>query len=348
MANQNLMYGFYPDLIRATGDRTSDMLLDAAGEMAGFRIQAPKTGSIRKIHFHVGTYTSSNQLTVSLQNEDASTGNPDGTQDQTGTVSPVSTGWKSVTLGSDRSVTRGDVVWIVIEWTSTAGSLVITCCDQNQYSNFYPNFKTAGTWSKQTGRAPLVVVEYSDGSFAPTISVAAGNTSAVSFGSGDNPSERGIRFSLPWPVRIAGMYYYGRLTGDTDFVIYDDATQTAQATVSLDKDGVGNTGDGLTAAYFPTPYDISANTVYHAILKPTSATQIRYYEQTLADATYMGALPGGTNIYRSTRNGGSGAFTTTTTVRPSVGLIVEGFSDGAGGGSGGVIGGPNMRAGMMG
>src|SRR5687768_9301872 len=111
MALQNRAYLYFP-VVEDPNTVTSVLTLDASGEKAGFVFPAPKTGALSKVHFFLGTVTTGETLAASLQNVDGS-GNPDGTADQSGTVAVASSDdntWKTVTFGTTRSVTRGELL----------------------------------------------------------------------------------------------------------------------------------------------------------------------------------------------------------------------------------------------
>ena len=98
--------------------------LDAAGEKLGFIFSVGKTGNISKLVIRCGAVTTAETLKLSLQDVDLSTGEPDETEDQSGTFTPVVNDWVEVTLGSSRAVTVGDLLAVVIEFDSTVGDVI--------------------------------------------------------------------------------------------------------------------------------------------------------------------------------------------------------------------------------
>lgn len=329
--------GVFPD-IPLTTSTSSVLTLDAAGEKGAVIFRVPKTGNIRKIHFLTGTVTTWQNLRVSTQAVDAATGDPTGTVVQSGIVTGLNTDdniWKSATLSSDHAGTRGDLLSVVFEFDSTVGNLVINNATLSGTSvdmyNVYPDLYT-GAWAKQA-RGPILILEYSDGSFIytpgllPIVPVAL-----TTFNTGSTPDEVALRFSLPVPMKVAGASFLGRLTGDCDLVLYD-AANTVLASASLDKDVIQSTAaDVLMAAIFNTEVTLSASTIYRLAVKPTTATNVRLMYGDAPSNDALDAMAGGKNMYWSQRTD-AGSWTDTTTRRPMIALLPSAFDDGAGGGS---------------
>ena len=116
----------------------STFLIDAAGERVAFVIRVPKTGTLDKAEFRVGTVAinAASQVRVSFQDISAANGDPDGTQDQFRDIAGsafASNTWMVPGLmtsdgtdtGVKRSVTQGDLLSVVIEYqTFTAADSV--------------------------------------------------------------------------------------------------------------------------------------------------------------------------------------------------------------------------------
>jgi hypothetical protein len=111
--------------------------IDASGEKFVFVFRAPKTGNLSKATFCISSVITAEDLKVSWQDVDGTTGNPDGTVDQyrvfakagitaatliqTGIISSDGTDG-----GSKRAVTIGDWVACVIEFNSAIGSVTFS------------------------------------------------------------------------------------------------------------------------------------------------------------------------------------------------------------------------------
>lgn len=318
---------------------SSVIILDASGEKFGMNIFAPRAGNLSKVHFRTGTVTTGDTLLVSFQDTSLTTGNPDETADQSTTV-VVADGddavWKTATMGATRTVTRGERVSVVIEYNSyVAGNMGLLCGSTTNNNIVYCALKTGGSWAKLV-RSPLLVLEYDDGGIYPVEGAMFGLPTARDFNTGSTPDEIALRFSLPFPARVAGIGWFGRLSGNADLVLYTGTT--ALATVSLDTDIKEGAGDLYHWALFGTAQDVAASTVYRAAVKPSSATNVRLLFIDVSTAAHMAAGWGGAELYWSERTD-AGSWSDTTTRRPSIFLIVEAFEAGGGGGGGPLIGG---------
>jgi hypothetical protein len=342
MAYQNESFCQYPWLDLPTSNLTV-LTLDASGEKAAGVFRVAKTGSIQKIHFLLSTVTTGQTLKASLQDVDLATGDPDGTIDQSGTVA-VADGddntWKTVTLGAVRAVSRGDQLSVVFEFDATIGNLQIVSGSAIPVMNVYTDLYT-GTWAKQA-RCPLFILEYDDASIVPIPGVLYGLGTSLDFNSGSAADEVALRFSLPFPVRVMGLGLYGRVSGDVDLVLYSGTT--ALATTSLDKEVRQTSTDGMNVGLFSAAQECAKDTVYRAAVKPTSATSARVIYNDVSIAAHLDAAPGGRELHYSSRVDG-GAWSDTTTRRPSIVLLIEGFDDGVS--AGGLIGAGSIRGGFQ-
>lgn len=340
------VYGLYiPEVldIVSLAPAFSPMVLDAAGEKVAVVMQAPKTGSIRKIHFRTGTVTSATDTDVRIETVDATTGNPTGTL--FGTTTNVTVASASITanawittgaLTADCAVTRGsDKIAIVIAPTGTPNYQVSYLTGNTNRNSPY-NVHYTASWSKTTFSLPVIALEYSDGTLAIAPGVypwSAINTH--SYGNGSTPDEVALKFSLAAPVRVTGVWAIADLDGDADFVLYDSDGSTVLASTSTDKDIRSGTSTKSGEWLFAASQQLSANTSYRLSLKPTSATTLTTYSFDVASAAILDQLAGGRNFHHSTRVD-AGSWTDTTTRRPFMGLIIDGIDDGAGGAGGSV------------
>jgi hypothetical protein len=321
-----------------------NVLLDASGEKCAFVFVVPETGNLAGVRFRLNTVTTGETLKASLQDVDPATGDPDGTLDQSGTVAVADTDdntWKSVTFGAARAVVRGEVLAVVIEFDSAVGSLNIAGGTVLVYGNAYIDQFTS-LWTKQA-RSPVVVLDYDDGNvYAPPgcLSTAA---NVIDFASASTPDERGIRFRLPYPVRVIGLVFFGRLGGGCDLVLYDSDGATVLGTASLDGDVKQSAGDLEFVGLFEEAVDLEAETYYRATVKPSTATVVRVHVMEAVDQGALDGLPGGQEFHGTERTDG-GAWTDETAERGPVWLLVEGFDDGAS--AGGLPRHPGMTGGM--
>lgn len=313
----------------------ANLLLDASGEKAAVIFRVPKDGNIRKVHFRLGTVTTGQTLKASLQDVDPATGTPDGTVDQSGTVTVADTDdntWKTVTFGADRAVTRGAWLACVIEFDSTVGNLNITkissaSLSQDAYTALY-----TGTWAKSSDM-PVLAIEYDDGSFGVMTSVQPFSSTNVVINTGTTPDEAGVKFTLPFPAKCAGILYWGSApaSSDLDAVLYDSDGSTALATASLDADIVSDTSLRLRLAPFSSEITLEKNVAYRAVIKPTTATSFTFRYALASNAAHLAQAPGGTGFHMTQRTD-AGSWTDTTTQRPYMAILISQLDDGASGG----------------
>jgi len=299
------------------------VVLDASGEKLGFIFRVGKTGNIEKIKFRLGNVTTGQTLKASLQNVDLANGEPDETEDQSGTVA-VADGddgdWKEVTLSSVRAVTAGDVLAAVVEFDSTVGDLELWTLALNESLIAYPSHKTGGTWSHLVD-APLLVLTYDDGNSYFTPGVMPGVISTSTFNNTDTPDERAAIFTnFPWPAICIGAIGNIEFDGDCDIVLYEGTT--ALATSSLDKDVRVGDFHSETMVIFPSEITLDRGSTYYLALKPTSATDTKLRNMFSNIAGDLDMLEGGSNIHAATRTD-AGDWTPATNQRISVALILK-------------------------
>lgn len=330
----------------------SNNLLDASGEKLGAVFRVPKTGTLAKVRFRTATVTTGDTMKVSFQDVDMATGNPDETADQYRTVSVASSDdntWITTGLittdgtdgGGKRSVTRGDLLAIVIEFDSyVSGNMnILNSALPVDYGNgCYTTLKTGGSWVKTTGTAGCFELEYDDGTFAYTDTLLPGFNNSGTVASNTSPDEVALYFRFPVGVTIGGAFVIIDLDAACDVVLYDTDGTTALATVSLDSDVRAGTTVNGTLVVFPSEIDLTANSYYYLAIKPTttSAVGYRYFDVRASGSMDMFDL--GQNAYWAQRTD-AGVWSGTTTRRPRMSLLVTKIHDGSGGGGAYVIGG---------
>lgn len=318
------------------GPAYSSMLVDAAGEMAAAVFRAPKTGNIRKIYFQTRTVSTGAAVDVRVETVSASDGNPTGTLWGTNTnvTHTINNSDDNVmlncTLTADAAVTRGDIMAVVIvNNAGTPGNFNIGNTSMENADFPYTDLFAGGAWTK-SANAPVLALEYDDGSYAIVKGVypfSALNT--TSYNSGSTPDERGLKFRFPVPVKASGFWVYCDLDGDATIKVYDSDGSTELASVALDKDIRRATTYGKLTGVFPSDLTFLANTYYRMTLLP-GGTTIALGDFDVATAAQMGSMSWGTNFHHTQRTD-AGAWTDTTTKRPFMGLIVSHADDGAGG-----------------
>lgn len=308
---------------------------DASGEKAAFIVQAPKTGSIRKIGFAIDVVTTGGNTDARI--ETVSAGLPSGTLWATNTnvtVAISATGWQlSGALTADASVTKGDILAVVFAWAS--GDYRFATYEDDAEPDFPYNAHYIASWTKGATGAPILYLEYSDGSTSPITGCwpIVQTSALVTFNNTSTPDEIGVRFQVPGPVRVSGVWLH--MDGDAacDIVLYDSDGSTALGTISYSSDNRVATNAQLYLLDFNTTISLSKDTTYRLTYKPTSASNISIGEFIVNSSTQLGAMPGGTTMYRTHRTDG-GSWTEDDTNVPQIGLIIDQIDDGTGSGSG--------------
>jgi hypothetical protein len=182
----------------------------------------------------------------------------------------------------------------------------------------------------------VVAVEYSDGSYAygPTVYPYAAITTGGGYASNSTPDEQGLYFSFPYPVTVAGAWMVADLDGAADLILYDADGSSTLRSLSFDSDVRQTTTNLVLKRKFTSPVTLTANTSYRLVLKPTTTTLIVLPNFDVNSAAVMGAFEGGQDFHFTSRTD-EGSWSQTTTRRPMMGLMIEAFDDGTGGGGGG-------------
>ncbi len=327
---------FGPVFMPIDRQQTADtgFILDADGEKFAFISQVPKDGNIDKVHIHLGGVTTGDTLKLSLQDVDLADGDPDEVVDQSDTniIGDGDDGtFQEFDLSSDRAVTKGDFVAVVIEFDSyVAGALIINATSTvSPVANEYPDHKTGSTWAKQ-GRGLHFLFEYDDGSFASVPYGLFATYSSSTYNSGSDPDEQGIKMKFPVPVTITGFIFETRFSGDFDAVLYDSDGSSVLETKSMDNSVTRSTT--LPAiVIFVNEHALTKDTFYRLIVKP-GASSVRLNLMTFEAAGWLDGMTGGQNIHFTARTNG-GAWTDTTTKRAMLWPLLSKFDDGAGGGA---------------
>lgn len=315
----------------------TSITLNSAGYKAAFIVQVPKSGNISKIGFRVYTLTTSKTLRVGLETVNTATGVPTGNQYGGSAVgiqaAPAQNTYYTVTLGTPATAVAGDVVAIVIQFDSDVGNLLITCI--NNLSVFPYCAKYTASWAKQT-ILPVGHLEYDDSSVGDAFILPQNTSLLENFKINSDPDERGLKFKLPFPCRLKGIWRapYTYPAGDFDIVVYDSDGSTVLETLCVIANESNVYQDVVNYFLFADPVTLLADTWYRVVLKPSS-TNICYVSGfTVTSAYLLDSVSAGQNFHYTSRVD-AGAWTDNTLKRLFLGLILDQFDDGAGGGGGG-------------
>jgi hypothetical protein len=311
--------------------------ITGAGHKAALVFQAPKTGTIDRVYFRTGTVTTGDTVDVRIETVDGS-GNPSGTLQAANTngACVIADGDDNVVKYADltaaASVTRGDILAVVIVNGAVPGSMVISNPTVAIGSLPYSNVYGGASWTKYNV-ALCAALRYdaagvkSFDQLGYVIPIKAVNM--LSLSTSTTPDEVGNIITLP-KCRVTGWWAIMTASGARDYDIIFYSGTTALLTKSYDSDVTGATGN-LHNRYgeFASTYEAAVGQ-YRIVLKPTTTSTISIQEITIEDAAIMGALSMGTGCHKTERTD-AGAFSETTTSRVMIGVEIDQLDDGVGG-----------------
>lgn len=347
VAAAGLWYPALPMVSLLTGTIVTSLLLDADGEKVAFIFPAPATGDLSTVGFLTGLVDVGGIMKVSFQDVDVTTGEADGTPDQFRTITIALTDdnlWLTTGIissdgtdaGTKRSVTKGDLIAVVIEFNAFVALDSVTFKQWRQpgsVSNhigqcYVSHFTTV--WAKQAGLLPTFALKYADGNFyhisgtSPYSSILA-----TTINTSTTPDEIGMYFSVPFACKIDGFAGWIEADGDVDIVLYDGDGTTVLKTVSIDKDvRVTTSSVGFLKSF--AEITLTPSTNYRLVFKPTTTTNVVLFDTQVSINGIYGQVSGGIGIYLTSRVN-AGSWTEVTTQRPSLHLRISALSDGAGG-----------------
>lgn len=335
-------YLFYPPFVYDTNSPgVQGQILNAANEGIAFFCQIPKTGTLNGIEFAIQSVSDNPDNGIRCSFRDvAANGNPSAIEDQyrvlTGTLSA---GWTESGLmtndgtdnGTKRSVTIGDHIAIVIDLENfaTGDNLTIVGNGNGGSQGVACQYPYNAHWNgsnKLTGREGVnVVLVYDDGSkVLPVGGSAISDAGNSLYGTTSTPDEFGVKFTLPVPVRVIGMWgYFWPVNGSADIeaVLYDENdTELGNATLAGDWNASGVVSRPRTLT-FDASNELAADTTYRLVLKPTTTTQTRISELNcgVADGTPWGDLA----VPTERTDGGSWTDGAATDDVPAIGLVID-------------------------
>jgi hypothetical protein len=294
--------------------------------------------------FSLSTTTLANASTtlrMGVQDVDATTGVPgrgDGTfdcyADYVGGTDTLTGGtWNTVTMETGtKTCNAGDLIAICFKLVSRGGSdsIAISCSGSVGMTPARP-LVVSSIGSGFVGRSviPPVAINF-NGTWATLAgAIAFKARTNTNFTSTSNPNERGSLFKLPFACTVYGAVLRGLFCASSatvDVLVYSDPLGTPAAisglTLTVDGDTLyaGNVGDVILM--FHTPTRLAANTLYALILKPNANVNTNICTVTAHNTDLMKLFYGGENWSYCARNGGSGAFTETNTMKQVAQLLI--------------------------
>lgn len=362
MSLQTILGGglWAPPILTEIFESASTYVIDAAGEQVALIMRAPRAGVIDRFDFNIHAVGNSpdNGLRASLQTVDLTTGLPSGTilgATNNGFVTyahTVTTGWKSTNFGETVTVTKGQLIALVIDIPSfTVGDSVTIKHVLSAHVSGFPHGVSA-TATKNATAIPVIALHYTDGYavssvVAPPILAWVTATYASNTGTAD---EWGLAFSVPVPCALDAVAAYLTLNAGGDFeVILYDSGDTPLATLSHDGDVAQGSSSRLYQFQLSTAVNLTANATYRLTIRPTTTTNVSLIYWTFQSLELMNTMGLGTAGYMTSRLDQAGAWTdynSGTFRKPAIFLNFSAFDDGvsAGGGllrHGGMAGGMN-------
>lgn len=331
---------------------STNSVLNAVNDKMAFVFQCPKAGTLDKAVFEVANVANQpdNGIRVSFQDVDPSTGHPDGVQDQYRDITGViATGWQVPGLmtsdgtdtGTKRTVTRGQLIAVVIEFVSfvASDSIAIGWYGFGTHIGFrsppYISNAQTGTYAKDAQGMPMVGLLYSDGTYAVTPNGPhPGIPTQISYNSGTAlADEYALRFKVPFKCRMRGVYHVTDADNNPDLVLYDASSSVIDTMSFVSAIRSSGFGGHYTHLWPNGPHTLDANTVYRISLKP-GASNVVHWSWLVPSSGWLAAMPGGVEWYLS-RRVNAGSWTDVQTQVPWASLILDGIEFTSAGGSGG-------------
>lgn len=339
------MFGYCSEAINNPPAYDTDVI-DADGEKVALIFRASKTGNISYVGWRTGTVTTSNSIDIRVETIAVATGLPTGTlatANASATRASVSSDtwyWEALTAAA--AVTQGTWYAVVIQFTSfVAGSLQVASSSARYTTGAYHALYTT-SWAKDN-ETPTLGLQYDDNSFDVCGTAPFSACGSEGFGNDDSPNHRGLKFQLPFPARLRGVFVWARISGGADVKFTSDGGASWTTIGSMDKDIVPTVFEHCHLLVASSGISLSKDTWYRIVLVPTTTTNdtLSSFSVTKQD-TYnpMEQIDGGTSFIWTQANDPDGAptadadWTDTDTKRALITLILDQFDDGAGGSGG--------------
>ena len=337
--------------------------LNVLNEYGGGIFQVPGNFSDIK---EVGLWTGANSksggtLEFVMAGVNTSNGRPSGSDIWTGSSGVISSitadtvNWAALTTAGgvdEGDVSVGDWVYAGAKVTSaySSGSTTINLA---QAGNFAAYGSISGAPYTYKGKAgglgddwPILGFKNSSGVIIPVrgLSIFDG-VSEGEFRSSDTYEIQGMAFQFPVPLSVCGIVlmvsdkdqeFAAQLYDSDGFTILRGGTSTSDPAAGFLDSDIRAT-QGAEAMVIPfAPYTITANTIYRVALQAQNNTNRTYFMNIECPSTAeMASLPGNGNMYLTQHNGvpsDPASWNDVTTSFPTIGLLIDGLDDGAGGG----------------
>lgn len=296
--------------------------------------QAPSDITIRDVAWMTGTTTTGGDLDVRIETVDPATGIPTGTLWAANTEVAFALAAtddnviKTATLTADAVISQGSAFAVVLRNAAATPNWQIRRSNVTAIAvGTVYGIRYAGSPVKNVD-APQIGVREPDGTW-PWLGggFLGATTYTQSININSTPDEVGNLFSLPWPVRVIGAWTKQGLA-PADLVLYDDSDVVlGSSTVSPNI----SSGNDTSLAFF-APVELAAGTQYRLVSRPSTTTNVSIYRWPASEAAGLEQIIGQAGSWQRTQRTNAGAWSQTATELMQLGLIVDAFSDGAGGG----------------
>lgn len=349
---------YYPSIPAANPDSDGGGIrpnpIDADGEYYGVAFQIPETDdgkAINKIGWRTVTVTTGGDIDVRLEGLDSS-GFADGVLASANANLVVAVGsgdddaWFTSALTSSHTVAAGDVLCAITKRpTSGTFSGNVAAHRRTLKGALFPyevNNTGADGKTALSLEPPIMAVGYSDGTYLRMPGVwPVDNAATVVFNNASTNAENGLKFQVPFPARIVGMWMWGgsdNAAADFSVHLYDsggvpqDTDANRLATIAVDGQHVATDAlAGLQTRMFTSAVELAKDTVYRLTLEATTANNCRFNYWEVDAAALLQAMPGGSN-FTWIEDDGAGGWTDNATRLPIMGLLIDKLDDGSGGG----------------
>lgn len=352
----------------STGGALQSITLDSTADALAWVGTSPVADDLAVVYFRTGTIPASGGDTVDIRIETVADGRPTGTLWAANTNVTVAIAdaddnvWKTATLTAAATLAKGDEFAIVIASSAGTPSIVLAAANTGVTggdSGMYPVIlhNATGAYAVVTQQIPEWIASFTTAGIKhlPGLTPIDGSLTLTAFNNASSPNARALRFIPRFKCRVVGArLFIGNLAASSSFTVSlfnssgtTDATALAQKTIDGDFPSSA-TMDGYVNVFFD---EVDADNVltvgdtYYIELRPDTANNITLFECTTAGsgqpAGSIKAFPQESeDLYLATRvwdNGApntAGAWSTTTTTYPIIGLLIDQLDDGAGGGGG--------------
>jgi hypothetical protein len=322
----------------------SNLDLNGVGHYMAHIDYMPETKTVDRVFFRISGATTGCDALVRIETVDTSTGLPTGTlvhanASELVTITSGAANYEVTFSAGSFTINRGTLIAIVIAQSS--GTPV------NVYMTYFREWKS-------TAGLPYVIDFDSTASVRLNFSLLAGlgsPSSAVkmrdlwpitsftveSFKQGDSPNTVGNKVNISAPVRVSGAWVLVDADSTGTVKLYSTDGTTVLASAPIETNLPPTAAAYINYYKFNSSVELTSGTYYLAV-EATGASNLSVYSATFASAEWRDGSPmGGSTLTfsRCTQTPTSTAsWTDDTTKQAFMGLMIDGISDGAGGGGG--------------